>query len=81
MRIPPGSRYDPIDPFDNPLRDPVQHPQQFFGFDEFGQPLSSPFGQGRRGDFPNRGGFGDLGGRGGYGRGGFGGGFGGNFGW
>lgn len=27
MRIPPGARYDMVDPFDNQFENPVQHPQ------------------------------------------------------
>ena len=42
LRVPPGSRYDPIDPFDNPLMERPTNPTEFFGFDEFGQPLKRP---------------------------------------
>lgn len=68
LRIPPGSRYDPIDPFDNPNRVNPQGPEEFYGFDEFGRPKKAPFG-----------GMNSRGGRGGLG-GGFGGSFGGGFG-
>jgi hypothetical protein len=65
LQIPPGARYDPVDPFDDPRKGHPQGPQDFFGFDEFGKPKQSPFGNNK----PGRGGFG-----------GFGGGFGPNFG-
>jgi hypothetical protein len=31
--IPPGARYDPIDPFDDPLRVQNNNPNDFVGFD------------------------------------------------
>lgn len=74
MRIPPGARYDPVDPFDSPLIDKNQ-PRDFFGFDEFGRPLKAPFGNKSRNN-PNPFGNGPFGGFGG----GFGGGFNGGFG-
>lgn len=74
LRIPPGARYDKVDPFDNPYQDNrnnPNNPQDFFGFDEFGRPKNSPFTGGNRGGmnhFGGRGGFGGgFGGRGGFG--------------
>lgn len=64
LRIPPGARYDPTSPFDTRGQGLNPDRNDFFGFDEFGQPRRGP----TRGPGPN--GFG----------GGLGGGFGGGFG-
>lgn len=63
LRIPPGARYERVDPFDNPLIEQPTGPQDFFGFDEFGRPKKAPFQgpfQGGRGNgFNGLGGFGN----------------------
>lgn len=79
MMIPPGARYDPVDPFDDPLRaqnNQINPSEDFIGFDQFGAPIKR-----KRTAFnpntPNFGGFnGGFGGAFGGSRGGFGGGFG-----
>lgn len=73
--LPPGARYDPVDPFDNPMHDKrLNNPNEdFMGFDEHGMPIKRPFphprGSGNYPPNPFQGGF-----QGGFGRGGFGGG-------
>lgn len=58
--LPLGARYDPVHPFDGPQgRGGLNPGSEFFGFDEFGRPITKP-GQG-----PSRGGFGGFGGFGG----------------
>lgn len=80
LMIPPGARYDPVDPFDNPMMERNDQPGDFvMGFDEFGRPITKPRGvrmppTGNPFQGP-RGGFG-----GGSGGNGFGGGFGSGFG-
>ena len=80
LMIPPGARYDPVDPFDNPLMERRDEPNDFvMGFDEFGAPIKRPKPRGvMPPGNPFQGGFGG-GPRGGFG-GGLGGGFSGGFG-
>jgi hypothetical protein len=53
LRIPPGARYDPTNPFDVRGLNPDRN--EFYGFDEFGRPLKNP-------PRPGRGGLGGFGG-------------------
>lgn len=63
--LPLGARYDPVHPFDNPQRTgPGLNPgSEFFGFDEFGRPLTKP----KPGPFGPNSGPGGFGGFGGFG--------------
>lgn len=72
--VPPGSRYDKTDPFDNPLRvQPKGINDDFIGFDQFGNPIRKNKG-GMGGGFGPTGGFGgNSGGFGGGNSGGLGG--------
>lgn len=59
LRIPPGARYDPVHPFDTRGQGLNPDRSDFFGFDEFGQPLRrQPPGFGGQGNRGMGGGFG-----------------------